>query len=79
MANTRRNLHQLVKGKQLYRGLYVVYTEVLHDLTAILKGETAKTTITVPQLIEEFREQRRRKLNPTDEPDIRERSLQQPP
>jgi hypothetical protein len=47
---------------------------VLHDLTAVLKesadkGETAKTTITVPSSIEEFREQRRRKRKPTDDAD----------
>jgi hypothetical protein len=56
---TRRNLHQLLKGKQLYSALYAVYTEVLHDLTAFLKEstakeETAKNTITEP-LSEEFR------------------------
>lgn len=52
-AYTRRNLHQPLKGKQLYSALYGVYTEVLHDLTAVpqestAKGETAKTTITEP-------------------------------
>jgi hypothetical protein len=72
MADTSRNLHQLLKGKQLYSALYGVCTEVLHDLTAVLKenvakGETAKTTITTPLPIEESREQRRRKLKPTDD------------
>jgi hypothetical protein len=48
-----------------------VYTEVLHNLKAVLKqdankGETAKTTITAPLSIEEFCEQRRRKRNSTD-------------
>jgi hypothetical protein len=53
-----------------------VYTEVLHDLTTVpkesaAKGETAKTTITTPPSIEEFREQRRRKPKPTDDADER--------
>jgi hypothetical protein len=64
MAYTGRNLHQFLKGKQLYSALYGVYTEVPHDLTALLKestakGETAKTTITAPPSIKEFHEQRR--------------------
>jgi hypothetical protein len=50
MMETMRNLHQLLKGKHLYSALYGVYTEMLPDLTAVLKassakGETAKTTI----------------------------------
>jgi hypothetical protein len=61
MAETRRNLHQFLKGKQLYSALYGVYMEVLHDLTAVLKdsaakGETAKTIITEPPSNEDFRE-----------------------
>jgi hypothetical protein len=76
MGDTRRNLHQFPKGKQLYSALYGVYTGVLHDLTAILKwsaakGETAKTTITTPPSMEEFREQRRRKRKPTYDADKR--------
>jgi hypothetical protein len=76
MADTRRNLHQLLKGKQLYSALYGVYTEVLYDLTAVLKesageGETADTSITGPPSIEEFREQRRRTRKPTDDTDKR--------
>jgi hypothetical protein len=76
MASTRSNLHQFLKGKQLYRALYEVYTEVLHDVTAVLKegaakGETAHTTITAPPSIEEFREQRRRKQKPTHDADKR--------
>jgi hypothetical protein len=60
--HTRRNLQQLLKGKQLYSSLYGVHTEVLHDLTAVLKesaanGETAKTTITPLPSIEKYREQ----------------------
>jgi hypothetical protein len=47
MVETRRNIHQFLKGKELYRALYGVYTEMLQDLTAVLKesaakGETAK-------------------------------------
>jgi hypothetical protein len=60
MAETRRNLHQLLKGKQLYTALY----GVLHDLMADLKesaakGDTTKTTITESPINEKFREQRR--------------------
>jgi hypothetical protein len=74
VANTRRNLHQLLKGKQMHSVLYRVYTEVLHDLTAVLKegaakGETAKTIITAPPSIKEFHEQRRRKQKHTDDVD----------
>jgi hypothetical protein len=36
-AETMRNLHQLLKGKQLYSAVYGAYTEVLHDLMAVLK------------------------------------------
>jgi hypothetical protein len=62
MADTR-NLHQLLKGRQLYSALHGVYTEVLHDLTTFLKGSAAKgvrakTTITAPPSIEKFREKR---------------------
>jgi hypothetical protein len=42
MGETRRNLHQLLKEKQLYSALYGVYTEVLHDLMAVLKESAAK-------------------------------------
>jgi hypothetical protein len=53
VAKSRRDLHQLLTRKQLHSALYGVYTEVIHDLTAVLKesaaiGETAKTTITTP-------------------------------
>jgi hypothetical protein len=66
IAETRRDLHQLLKGKQLYSILYGVCTEVVHDLTAVLKdsaakGETAKITTTEPPSNEVFHEQRRRK------------------
>jgi hypothetical protein len=68
MADTRRNLHQLLKGKQLYSALYGVYVEVLHDLTSVLKEstaeeKTAKTTITAPPSNEKFHEQRRQTRN----------------
>jgi hypothetical protein len=51
-----------------------VYTEVLHNLKAVLKedaakGETAKTTITASPFIDKFREQRRRKQKSTDNAD----------
>jgi hypothetical protein len=51
MADIRRNLHRFLKGKQLYNALYGLHTEVLHDLTAVLKnnvnkGEITTTTIT---------------------------------
>jgi hypothetical protein len=74
-VDTRRNLHQFLKGKQLYSALHGVYTEVLHDLTAVLKesvakGETDKTTITAPPTIEEFRERRRPKLKPIIDPQM---------
>jgi hypothetical protein len=39
MVDTRRNLQQFLKWKQLYSTMYRVYTEVLHDLTAVLKRE----------------------------------------
>jgi hypothetical protein len=42
MADTRRNLHQRLEGKQLYSALYGVYTEMLHDLTAVIKESAAK-------------------------------------
>jgi hypothetical protein len=64
VADIRRNLHQLLEGKQLYSTQYGVCTEVLHILTAVLKEntanrETAKTAITTPPSIKEFHEQRR--------------------
>jgi hypothetical protein len=72
MVETGTNLHQLLKGKQLYSALYGVYTEVLHDLTTVLKevaakGETAKITITEPPSNAEFLEQRRQKRKPSDD------------
>jgi hypothetical protein len=80
MADTKRNLYQLLKAKQLYSALYGVHTEVLHDLMAVLKesaakGETAKTIITAPPSIEEFHEQRRQKLKLTDDTDKRVKKL----
>jgi hypothetical protein len=67
---------QVLKGKQLYSAVNGVYTEVLHDLTTVLKesiarGGTAKTTITEPSSNEEFREQKRRKRKPSDDADKR--------
>jgi hypothetical protein len=42
MADIRRNIYQLLKGKRLYSALYGVHTEVLHDLTEVLKESAAK-------------------------------------
>jgi hypothetical protein len=72
MAENRRNLHQLLKWKQLYGALYGMYTAVLHDLTAVLnesaaKGETYKTTITAPPSMAEFHQQRIWKQKHTDD------------
>jgi hypothetical protein len=76
MADTRRKLHQLLKGKQLNSALYGLHTEVLHDLMAVLqesavKGETTKATITAPLSTHKFSEQRWRKWKPTDDADER--------
>jgi hypothetical protein len=76
MADTRINLQQLLRGKQLYRTLHGVYTEALVYLKAVLeqsaaKGETAKTTITAPPSIEKFREQRRQKRKLRGDDDTR--------
>jgi hypothetical protein len=76
MSETRSNLHQFLKGKQLYSALYGVYTEVVHDLSAVLKqraekGETAKITNTEPPSDKEFRDGRRRKQKPLGDADER--------
>jgi hypothetical protein len=49
----KRSLNQFLNSRELYSALYGVYTEVLHDLTAVLresadKGETATITTTEP-------------------------------
>jgi hypothetical protein len=83
MADTRRNLHQLLKGKQLYSALYGVYIEALHNLKPVLKetaakGETAKTTITAPSSTRNSGnkdESRNLHMMPTKEPT----NLQHPP
>jgi dsRNA-specific ribonuclease len=77
---TRRNLHQLLKRKQLHSARYGAHTEVLHNLTAILKEsaverETAKITSTEPPSNEEFRERRRRELKPSNDADKRAKKL----
>jgi hypothetical protein len=69
MTETRSNLHQLLKAKQLCSALHEVYTEVLHNLQAVLKESTAKTTITAS--VDEIREQRSRNQKPTDDADKR--------
>jgi hypothetical protein len=61
MAETRRAPHQ-------YSTLNGVYTEVLRNLTAVLKGETAKTITTEPTSNEEFCEQGNLQTTPTKEP-----------
>jgi hypothetical protein len=76
MVDTRRKLRHILKGKLLYSALYGVYTVMLHDLIAVTKdnaakGETVKTTITGRPSLEEFREERRRKRESTDDVDIR--------
>jgi hypothetical protein len=80
MADIRRNVHQLVKGKKLHSDLFGMYTDVLQDLTAVLKesaarGETAKATITAPPSVEEFREQRKCKRKPADDAYKRAKNL----
>jgi hypothetical protein len=76
MVDTRRKLRHILRGKLLYSALYGVYTVMLHDLMAVTEenaaeGETAKTTVTGRPSIEDFREQRRRKREPTDDVDKR--------
>jgi hypothetical protein len=58
MVDTRRDLLQFLKEKQLYSTLYGADIEVLHNLMAVLKvsaakEETAKTTITAPPSVKE--------------------------
>jgi hypothetical protein len=70
-AETSRNLHEFVKGNPLYSALHGVYAEVLQDLKDVLKENTDKgqtaTQDKEPDGNEEFREQQRRKRNPSDE------------
>jgi hypothetical protein len=63
-AEISRNLHSVLKGKALFSALYGVYAEVLQDLKSV--ASTAKGQPT-QENEEEFREQRRRKRNPSDE------------
>jgi hypothetical protein len=37
LGYTKRNLHQLLKGKQQHITLYGVYIEELHDLMAVIR------------------------------------------
>jgi hypothetical protein len=81
MVVSRRNLYQLLKGTHLYSALYGVYTEVLHDWTAVLKvstakGETAKITITETPSNPEYRQQRRGKRKPRDDKETRNQHRQ---
>jgi predicted transcriptional regulator len=41
MVDTRRDLLQLLKEKQLYNTLYAAYIEVLHNLMAVPKESAA--------------------------------------
>jgi hypothetical protein len=72
---TKKNLHHLLQGKQLYSALNGVYTEVLHELKGVLQSSVAPreaentASVPVPEITpsnEEFREQRRRKRNSSD-------------
>jgi hypothetical protein len=70
-VETRKNLHQHLEGKALYSALYGIYTEVLHELKGELQGSVARGEAANPapdpeQTTEGFREQRRRKRNPSD-------------
>jgi hypothetical protein len=72
-VETRKNLHQHLKGKALYSALCGVYTEVLHELKGVLQSSIAPRetenraaeTETSPSN-KEFREQRRHKRNSSD-------------
>jgi hypothetical protein len=84
MADTKRNIRHLLKGKQLYLALYGVYKKVLHYLTAVFQQsaterERTKATITAPPSVREFREQRKRKMKRIDDADKRTKILQHPP
>jgi hypothetical protein len=72
------------EGKQVHSALYRVYTETLHDLTAVLKESPAKGEIARPQLlhlrpssnsVSKEDESRNLQTTPKKEP----RSLQHPP
>jgi hypothetical protein len=70
-VETRKNLHQHLKGKALYSALCGIYTEVLQELKGVLQSSVApreaENTAPVPTTSnEEFREQRRRKRNSSD-------------
>jgi hypothetical protein len=68
-AETRRNLRQILQGKQLYSALHGVYSEVLADLKIVLQQSASKVEdnqTNEPGAQEDFREQRRRKRKPSD-------------
>jgi hypothetical protein len=66
-AETRTNLHQILHGKQLYSSLHGVYSEVLADLKIVLQQSASKAQQNIePAAHDEFREQRRRKRNPSE-------------
>jgi hypothetical protein len=64
-AETSRNLYGYLKGKALYSALHGVYAEVLQDLKCVSTGKGQTTQLKEPD--NEFREQRRRKRNPSNE------------
>jgi hypothetical protein len=69
-AETRRNLHQVLEGKPLYSALHGVYSEVLAVLKVVLQQSASKVQLqpnNEPAAQEEFWEQRRRKINPSEE------------
>jgi hypothetical protein len=70
-VETRKNLHQHLKGKALYSALCGVYTEVLHELKGVLQSSVApreaeNRAAETETPNEEFGEQRRRKRNSSD-------------
>lgn len=84
MGDTRGNLLQVLKGKQLYSALYGVYREVLHELIAALKEivakvKTAKTTITALPHIEKFHDKEDESGNLHTTPTKEQRNSQHPP
>jgi hypothetical protein len=51
MAQTCRNIHQLLKWKELHSTLHGVCTQVLCNLTAVLKDSAAKGRQPRPPLL----------------------------
>jgi hypothetical protein len=51
MVNTKSDILQLLKGKQLHSTLYGAYIEVVHGMTAVLKESSIKGEMARPQLL----------------------------